>query len=201
MKERGGFTGDYDYLVMCVKRFFNEAAYQLCDGFAVDTGFFSVHPVVGGYFDTADGDREPKKHPVTFRFRAREPLLRLAEHIAVEVQRPSAGGNIDRFLDGESGTVNGTITPGGEFILCGDKIKVAGDNPEVGVYFVSQAEPSVRYKVAKRPLVNTRRKIISRAPPLPTGEYSIEVQTQYTVGGINLHEPRTVTAGFTVRAG
>ena len=35
LKNRGGFTGNYEELVECVRKFFNEAAYQLCDGFAV----------------------------------------------------------------------------------------------------------------------------------------------------------------------
>jgi hypothetical protein len=48
LKNRGGFTGSYDDLVEHVKQFFDEAAYQLCGGFAVNTGCFSVHPNVGG---------------------------------------------------------------------------------------------------------------------------------------------------------
>jgi hypothetical protein len=35
LKNRGGFTGNYDDLVEHVRQFFDEAAYQLCDGFAM----------------------------------------------------------------------------------------------------------------------------------------------------------------------
>ena len=51
MKNRGGFTGNYDDLVDHVKQFFDETAYQLCDGFAVNTGYYSLHPKIGGTFD------------------------------------------------------------------------------------------------------------------------------------------------------
>jgi hypothetical protein len=44
LKNRGGFTGNYDDLVEHVKQFLDEAAYQLCDGFAVNTGYFSITP-------------------------------------------------------------------------------------------------------------------------------------------------------------
>ena len=44
LKNRGGFSGDYEDLVENVKQFFDEAAYQLCDGFSVNTGYYSVHP-------------------------------------------------------------------------------------------------------------------------------------------------------------
>ncbi|MDR2793574.1 MAG: hypothetical protein LBB61_07905 [Treponema sp.] len=50
LKNRGGFTGNYDDLVEHVKRYFGEAAYQLCDGFAINTGCFSIHSNVGGTF-------------------------------------------------------------------------------------------------------------------------------------------------------
>jgi len=189
---RGGSSANYNDLVAHVRQFFDEAAYQLCNGFAVDTGFFSVYPVIGGYFDTEKGDIEPKEHPVSFRFRVLDKLRDLARHIKVEVIGASIGGSIVSLFDDESGTENKTITPGGLFRLRGNKIKVAGDDPDVGVYFVSHNNPSVRYKVSQRLLYNTCRKVIGIVPPLPAGEYGIEVKTQFTIGGINLREPRTI---------
>jgi hypothetical protein len=44
LKNRGGFQGKYDELVDNVHQFFDELAYQLCDGYAVSTGYFSIHP-------------------------------------------------------------------------------------------------------------------------------------------------------------
>jgi hypothetical protein len=41
-KNRGGFDGEYDDLVHYVKAYLNEAAYQMCDGFAVNMRFFSI---------------------------------------------------------------------------------------------------------------------------------------------------------------
>jgi len=199
LKNRGGSSAQYDDLVAHVKQFFNEAAYQLCGGFAVNTGYFTVQPVVGGFFDTAAGDRAPKEHPVGFSFRARAPLRRLARHIAVEVDGLGALGRIDSFWDGESGAVNGAATPGGLFVLRGDKIKVMGGNADVGVYFVPRSDPAARCKAAGRLAGNTCRKVIGRVPPLPAGEYGIEVKTQYTTGVVCLREPRTVAAGFGVR--
>ena len=47
LKERGDFKGNYEDLVLCVKSFLDETAYQLYDGYAVDMGYFSIHPPVG----------------------------------------------------------------------------------------------------------------------------------------------------------
>jgi hypothetical protein len=71
LKNRGGFTGSYDDLIEYIRQFFDEAAYQLCDGFAVNMRYFSVHPNVGGTFNSVNDGHDTKKHPITFRFRTR----------------------------------------------------------------------------------------------------------------------------------
>jgi hypothetical protein len=53
MKNRGGFTSNYNDLVEYVRQFLDEMAYQLCDGFAVNADYFSVHPNIGGTFNKA----------------------------------------------------------------------------------------------------------------------------------------------------
>jgi hypothetical protein len=193
LKNRGGFTGNYDDLVDHVHQFFDETAYQLCDGFAVNTGYFSVHPNVGGTFDKVTEGHDTDKHPVTFRFRTRAPLRALAEHIVVEIEGlADASGYIDEFIDITTESVNETLTSGGQFSVSGHKIKVEGDKPEVGVYFVFTADPSQRIKVEGHLAENAASKLIGVVPPLSGGAYTLEIVTQYTHGGSLLKEPRTI---------
>jgi hypothetical protein len=200
-KNRGGSTGRYNDMVLCVRQFLNEMAYQLYDGYAVNLDWFSVRPVVGGIFKTEREKFDAKKHPVSFRFRSRAPLRRLAREIVIEMEGPAdVLGRIDSFTDTESGTVNEIVTPGGFFTLAGRKIKVTGDKAECGVWFVSQAKPFKRYKVSKALIKNVSTKVTAIVPALPAGKYTVEVITQYTVGGKDLKEPRTVKSGFTVKA-
>ena len=204
LKMRGGFTGNYDDLVSHVKQFFDEAAYQLCDGFAVDMKYFSVHPIVGGFFDNAFGDISLKGHRVGFRFLEDPRLRHIADAIRIEVIRAANTGYIEQFLDYESGTVNLKLTPGGLCILSGARIKIDGESPECGLYFVSSAREPLRVKAAQAPLTNTSRKVISRIPPdLPDGEYAAEIRTQCPSagGGTYLKKPRVVASAFTLAAG
>jgi hypothetical protein len=196
--KRGGVTGNRRDFSLHAKEFFDELAYQICNGFAVNVGYFSIYPVVKKLFNSEHEAYHSKDHQVTFRFRARAPLRRLAKFIDIEVEdQLNAFGRIERFTD-ESGAVNETFTPGAFFNLAGFKIKVTGDNPDCGVWFASKADPSLRYKVTRNLFVNTGRRIAGIAPDLPGGEYTVEVKTQYTVGGIDLKEPRTVKSGFTL---
>ena len=86
LKNRGGFTGNYQDLVEYVRQFFDETAYQLCDGFSVNTGYYSLHPRIGGVWENALEPFDPVKHPVRFSFRALKPLRDLASHIEVLIE-------------------------------------------------------------------------------------------------------------------
>jgi hypothetical protein len=199
--KRGGVTGSHREFSLHAREFFDELAYLLCDGFAVNTGYFSIYPAVKKLFKGRHEAYDSKNHEITFRFRIRAPLRRLAGLITVETEdNENSRGGVKRFTD-ESGTVNETVTPGALFSLAERKIKVAGDNPDCGVWFISKEDPSVRFRAVRRLSVNTSTKLAGIAPALPDGEYTVEVKTQYTVGGINLKETKTFKSGFTLRAG
>jgi exoribonuclease R len=200
LKNRGGYQGKYDELVDNIHQFMDEMAYQLCDGYAVSTGYFSVHPNVGGTFNSDKDVHDHKKHPITFRFRTRKPLVELARTIAVEVLGlADVNGYIDEFIDTDKNSVNALFAPGNQFILHGHKIKVAGDNPRVGVYFVPIDEPERRVKVT-RIAENTANKIIGIVPPSSGFDSNrIEIHTQFS-GSANtfLKAPRVITSGFVI---
>ncbi|MDR2797632.1 MAG: DUF4469 domain-containing protein [Treponema sp.] len=200
LKNRGGFTGNYDDLVEHVKQFLDEAAYQLCDGFAVNTGYFSIHPNVGGTFDKVTEGHDAGKHPVTFRFRTRTPLRTLAEHITVEVEGlAEVTGYIDEVVDVSTEAVNETLTTGGMFSIAGHKIKVAGEDPEVGVYFVSETDPAQQVKVSGHFAENTHSRVIGVIPALAAGKWKVEIKTQYTGSGSStLKSPRVIAGGMTL---
>jgi hypothetical protein len=194
LKNRGGYTGNYDDLVEHVHQFLDEAAYQLCDGFAVNLRYYSIHPNVGGTFDKVTESHDAKKHPVTFHFRSRAVLRALAKHIMVEVEGlADVQGYIDEFIDITTEAVNETLTLGGMFSVTGHKIKIAGDKPTVGIYFVSVADTEQRVRVEGRLAENAASKLIGVIPAsLETGTYTLEVVTQYAHGGALLKEPRTI---------
>jgi hypothetical protein len=133
------------------------------------------------------------KHPVTFRFRT------LAERIVVDVEGlADVQGYIDVFTDVTTDSVNETLTPGGMFSIAGHKIKVTGDDPEVGVYFVPEADPAGRVKVTGHLAENSPAKLIGMIPALGAGKWRAEVKTQFNGSGKDLKAPRTITSAFTL---
>ena len=203
LKNRGGFNGGYEELVNNVSKFFDEAAYQLCDGFSVNTGYFSVYPNIGGTFDTSKDPYDPKKNPLNFRFRTNQKLRNLAQHITVDIEGiADTSGYIDMFTDVEKNTVNETLTACEQFIIMGHKVKIAGDSPECGIYFQLVNEPDRRIKVTTNLAENAPSRIIGMAPVLVTPrEYRVVIVTQYNGSRSSfLKKPRTMTGSFELSA-
>jgi hypothetical protein len=197
LKSRGGFTGNYEDLTENVRQFFDELAYQLCDGFAVNTGYFTVYPNVGGTFENEWEAHDLQKNPVSFRFKPLYKLRRLAEEITVSVEGVAdASGRIDEFLDVDEDEINGIFVPGDQFVISGNKIKIAGDNPNVGLYFVPADNPANAVKVT-RIAENSPTKIIGIAPQTGSQMNKIEIRTQYLGStSVFLKTPRIITSGF-----
>lgn len=198
MVTRGGFEGNYQTLVDNVRQFFDEVAYQLCDGYSVNTGYFSLHPRIGGGWENALEPFDRKKHPIRFGFRALKPLRDLANFIEVNIEGVAeTTGFIAEITDVTSEAVNETLTPGGQFAMIGHKIKVAGESADLGVYFVNVDNPAQRLKAHGNLAENAASKIIGILPELAAGRWQVEVVTQFTgSGSTSLKSPRTIRGDF-----
>jgi hypothetical protein len=60
-----------------------------------------------------------------------------------------ANVSINEFIDIEEEAVNSVFVPGNMFVISGTRIKIAGDDPSCGLYFVPVDEPSKAVKVER----------------------------------------------------
>jgi hypothetical protein len=75
---------------------------------------------------------------------------------------------------------------------------VAGDAPEVGVYFVP-ADGGAAVKVAGHLAENTASKLIGVIPALGAGKWKMEVKTQYTgASSTSLKKSRVIEGSMTL---
>jgi hypothetical protein len=197
---RGGVHVDYDEFVEHVRQYNEELTYQLCDGYAVSNGYFSIHPNIGGLFNSEKEIHDHKKHPISFRFRTLGKMRRLTQFIKVEIDGiADAGGYIDEFIDFEADASNTVFVPGDQFAIHGHKIKIAGDHPDVGVYLVPADDPSKKVKI-DRIAENSPSKITGILPASTGSNINrIEIHTQFS-GAANtpLKNPRIITSAFTL---
>jgi hypothetical protein len=173
-----------------VDLFFKEMAYQLANGFSVNTGYFTANAQVRGVFNSKTETFNPKKHSILFRFNQGSVLRNEIPNVAVQVLGVGETGIvISHVQDKKTGSVNDLITPGGALKIRGGKLKIAGDNPDVGVFFEDEAGNTVQIE-ARDLIVNNPSELIVEIPQLAPGKYQLVVRNQYAVSSI-LKEPRT----------
>jgi hypothetical protein len=188
---RGGSDLNYDTMVDAVNAYFNEAFYQLADGFSGENDYFSIHPKIGGTFAHADAGADKEKNPVDFAFRKRQELRNVISRITVEIAGVAeSGAYIAEAIDVASGTSDEKLTPGGVLTLLGSRIKIAGEDPSCGLYLVQADGAAV--KVTGNFVENHPARLSAQLPALTPGTYRARVVTQYTSGGTSLKEPRQI---------
>jgi hypothetical protein len=192
-KNRGGFTGQYEDLVEHAHIFINEVVYQLLDGFSVQLGgFCSLHTrITGTYHGAGDTIGAENLHVA---FRALRHLTELLLKVKIENEGLAGdGAYIDEILDVHTESLNSVITPGNMIHITGHKIRVEGDDPACGVWFVAQAD-GARVAISEHLAVNRGAELVGAIPALTPGSYRLEVVTKYTHGTRPLKEARTIAA-------
>ncbi len=188
---RGGADISASAMEHATELFLKEMAYQLCDGFSVNTGYFTANTQIRGVFDSPSETFNSEKHSILFQFNQGEKLRAEIPNIEINILGVAdASSAILQVTDVKSGSINDLLTPGRNLKISGTKIKVGGDNPGNGIYFVS-TDTNTRTKVEESDVVvNNPSELIVIIPTLPAGTYRLEIVTQQS-GSTSLKEPRT----------
>lgn len=187
---RGGADVSAAAMEHATTLFLKEMAYQLCDGFSVNTGYFTAGTQIRGVFDSPSETFSSDKHNILFQFNQGEKLRAEIPNIEVSILGiADSACSILQVTDVKSGSVNDLITPGRNLKISGSKIKVAGDDPNNGVFFVNTTTQE-RIAVESNDMVtNNPSELIIVIPDLASGTYTLEVLTQFS-GTQMLKEPR-----------
>ena len=173
-----------------VQLFLKEMAFLLMDGYSVNTGYFVANPTVRGVFDNRTETFNPQKHSILFRFNQGETLRKEIPNIKVQVLGVGETGIIiSHVVDMKTGSVNDQLTPGGTLKIKGGKLKLVGDNPQVGVSFTDEAGNEYRVELADV-LINNPSELLVEIPAMPAGKYQLAVCTQFSGSSTPLKEPK-----------
>lgn len=174
-----------------VNIFLKEMAFQLMNGYAVNTGYFTAVAQVRGVFNGKTENFDPQKHSILFRFNQGETLRREIPNVNVQVLGVGESGIvISHVVDKKTGSVNDLMTPGGTLKIKGGKLKIVGENPNVGVFFEDEKGAAIKVE-ARDLIVNNPSELIVEIPALAPGKYQLVICNQYTVSATLLKEPRT----------
>jgi hypothetical protein len=183
-------------------------AEALLGGSSIQDSNIHITPRITGSWIGADPLFNAKEHKITFDAVPTVSLRKsLDEEVGVEVlgKKTDGGAIIGLVTDLLTGKTDGTITPGGDIIIKGEKIKIApettpGNEEGLGVFFidVNGNEITLDYPMSE----NTPKKILCRVPAiLVDGEYTLKIVTRFVSGNTLLKEPRTIVYELPLRVG
>jgi hypothetical protein len=165
----------------------------VAEGGAVNTELFNAFPSVSGVFDTPDQAFDHGKHKVKINLHPGVVLRSAVSQVKPKrVAAVVSGTVITSVTDLKTGSINGALTPGRDVKLSGAKLKIAGDHPDVGLYFVPVGGGAEVKVDPSDIVVNNPSELIAVIPPLSTGTYRVKIITQYSHGNL-LKVPHTFT--------
>jgi hypothetical protein len=187
---RGGADISAAAMEHAVNLWLKEMGYRLCDGFSINTGWFTAGAHIRGVFDSPNETFNPEKHTVLFEFHQGSLLRKELELVSIDILGVAdASLSITQVTDVKTGSVNDIITPDRNLRISGHRLKIAGGDEANGVYFVNQSTQE-RTKVDVTDIVtNKPSELLVIVPALAAGAYKVEVTTQYSVGGNLLKKP------------
>jgi hypothetical protein len=103
-----------------------------------------------------------------------------------------SGVIISSVTDVKTGSQNSLLTPGRNIKVSGSKLKIAGDDPTVGLFFAPEAGGAPVPVDASDLVINRPAELIAVIPNLAPGVYRLRLVTQYS-GSNLLKHPHTVT--------
>jgi hypothetical protein len=188
---RGGADISAAAMEHAVNLWLREMGYRLCDGFSINTGWFTASTHIRGVFDSPNETFNSEKHTVLFEFHQGSLLRKELESVSVDILGVADSSlYISHVTDVKTGSVNDIITPNRNLRISGHKLKIAGGDEANGVYFINQ-DTQERTKVdATDIVISNPAELLIIVPALAAGAYKVEVTTQYG-GTTPLKEPRT----------
>ena len=140
---------------------------------------FSISGVFDGPMDVYDGNRHKLNINIT-----KGVALREAEKSVKLEKITSAAPNpqIQEVKDSVSGVLNSRLTPNGVVELRGYNLRIDGNDPSCGLWFVANDGSETKAAII---IENKPARIIAMIPALAAGNWQVKVVTQYT-GSANL---------------
>ena len=164
----------------------------LKSGQSVLNHFYQLLPRITGPFASKAAAFDAKIHKLAIDMILTSYGRKELELVTVESLGPKQQvAYISLVTDTLTDLTDGSITPNDDIRVTGSLIKVAGDDPEVGVYFVPE-DGSTPVKVTRKLTQNDPSQLLVRVPALADGKYTLRIVTQFSVSKYLLKETRTL---------
>lgn len=189
LAQRGNISGTQSLAV--INELGEALKYFMENGYSIRLPFMQIHYSLSGVFESAADTYDPARHHLNAVVSLGKDL-RKVDLTRVPLVKHQASVNqavISQVLDVGSQKFDSILTPGNMLQVTGNLIKIDGDVPQVGIYFINQ-ETQEETKITFI-ATNTPKNLILLLPSLSAGEYKLHLITQYS-GSTMLKNAKTI---------
>ena len=192
-KEKTG-VANADALEYYAKLFLEQMLELVENGNKINTGYFTAQANVKGSFNSLSDSFDAEKHSVDIVFSASKLTRQRAKKLKVKILHinPFIFG-IQSVIDGQTGLHVSKLVMNRLLIISGAKVKITGDDPSVGVYFINTETGSEMHLHATEFHENGNATLKLFVPELPSGSYQLKIVTQYAGNTVPLAQARSST--------
>ena len=165
---------------------------QIANGASVKFGLGYFQLGANGLFIGNNARWDSELHCLVIKVSPTMELRVAVKNCKVDVRgMAQVGVTINSIIDVSSGEENARLTPGGGVNLTGSKIKIMGEDTNVGLKLIRQESGDETIIPKTSILVNDPSKVTFIVPTgLAGGEYKLILTTQYSPSTKMLKEPR-----------
>ncbi|MDR2126390.1 MAG: DUF4469 domain-containing protein [Prevotellaceae bacterium] len=191
MLQRGTLMTKTDALAV-LNNIEETAAYIIQNGGTLNLPLLNTGFSITGIFDGSTDVFDPHRHHLHVNISKGTLLRSLEQEVKLtKVNVSSPQPQILEVKDSVSGKIDEVLTAGGAVEIDGVNIKISGENPACGLYFVNENGTETK---AVTLIYNKPSSVLALIPQLPSGNYHVKIVTQYSVGK-DLKDPKTTIFG------
>lgn len=185
MLKKGTTLSEAD-IIASMQLLFEVVTEQLQEGNHVNLPIVNLKPGISGVFNGLSDRFDPERHKTKATASIGQLVKNGMKRISTEkITRQLTVPILSEFKDVQSGELNHIITPGSIARISGNYLKFNRNNPDEGVFFVSEANEV--FKVTQIAELHPKKLIIG-TPSLPAGNYTIEVKVNFGNTGSTLRK-------------
>jgi hypothetical protein len=168
----------------------------LAEGFRVNSPIFNTQVSVVGNFDKYTKRFDPDLHRLKLKISPTKEMAKMLEEADVMILGPAQVMPVIGIVkDIKTQSTNDILSCGEILEITGKRIKLIGDDPLVGVYFIN--DDTKELIKCKTPFINEPQKLMIQIPEMPKGIYHLKIVTQYTPSHEMLKIPLSTQFRFT----
>lgn len=177
------FSAFFEAIEGCIRR-----------GENINLPIFNVGYSITGVFDNEDESFNPEKHQINVNMNNGLQIKRAIEQIKLtKIDAVLTDPVLYHFNDLASKTTNDQLTKNSLFELTGSRLKVAGEDLDVGLYFVAEDGSETKVSLLAE---NSNKKLIGQVPEIAVGTYHVLLKTQSTRSAYTTKEIKESISNF-----